>query len=387
MKIVLTGGGTGGHFYPLIAIAEEVEKIARQKRLVSPSVYYMGDKKYDKTSLSNLGIDFLYCPAGKRRVDKSIKSIVLNFFDLFKIAFGILYSFVVLYKVYPDVIFSKGGFVAYPVCKAAQFLKIPVVVHDSDSVPGRVTLSCAKFAMYIGIAFPEAEKFFSQEELKKTSLVGIPIRSELLNHNDDIDNDDTEMPFGIHKKKKIILILGGSSGAVYINDNVLDALDKLLPNFQIIHQTGKDNYQGVLKELNAVLQNHKHSEDYHPVPFLTTYELKKIYSATDLVITRAGSNTLAEISHWKIPSIVIPIPESVSRDQRSNAYAYARIAGGVVIESKNLSPSLLLSQINSILLNESLLTEKKKEASNFYKPDATKTIAEALISILISHEK
>ena len=386
MKIVLTGGGTGGHFYPLIAIAEEVEKIARTKRLISPSVYYMGDKRYDKSSLSNLGIDFLYCPAGKRRVNKSFKSAILNFFDLFKIAFSILYSTLVLYKVYPDVIFSKGGFVAYPVCKAAQFLKIPVVVHDSDSVPGRVTLSCAKFAMYIGIAFPEAEKFFSQEELKKTSLVGIPIRSELIRHNDDV-NDDTEIPFGLHKKKKIILVLGGSSGAVYINDNILDALDKLLPNFQIVHQTGKDNYQGVKKELKTFLQNNQHAQDYHPVPFLNSYELKKIYSSADLVITRAGSNALAEISHWKIPSIIVPIPESVSRDQRSNAYAYARIAGGVVIENKNLSPSLLLSQINSILLNENLLAEKKSEASNFYKPDAAKTIAEALISILISHEK
>ena len=387
MKIALTGGGTGGHFYPLIAVAEEIEKIARQKRLISPSVYYIGNKHYDKTTLDNLGINFLYCPAGKKKLTKTLFSYISNFFDMFKILFGIFYAFIVLYKLYPDVVFSKGGYVAYPVCVAARFLKIPLVIHDSDSIPGRVTLRTAKSAMYIGIAFPEAEKYFSKNELKKTSLVGIPMRSELTKNTNSKDNSNTEMPFGLHKNKKIILVLGGSLGASYVNDNIIDALDKLLVNFQIVHQTGKNNFEKIKKEANIYLMNHKHFKDYHPESFLNTYELKKMYSVADIIITRAGSSTLSEISHWGIPSIIIPIPETVSRDQRSNAYAYARISGGVVIEQKNLSPGILLSQINSILLDDKLLDEKRKLALNFDNPEAAKTIANTLISILISHEK
>ncbi len=388
MKIALTGGGTGGHFYPLIAVAEEIEKIARQKRLISPSIYYIGNKKYDKISLDKLGIDFLYCPAGKQKITKTFLSNVLNFFDMFKVLFGIFYALIALYKLYPDVVFSKGGYVAYPVCVAARFLKIPLIIHDSDSMPGRVTLRTAKSAMYIGIAFPEAEKYFSKKELEKTSLIGIPIRAELTkNANHKESGDGVKIPFKLHKNKKIILVLGGSLGASYVNDNIIDALGKLLVNFQIVHQTGKKNFEKIQKEAKIYLTNHEHIQDYHPKPFLNTYELKQMYSMADIVITRAGASTLSEISHWGIPSIIIPIPENVSRDQRSNAYAYARISGGVVIEQKNLSPGILLSQINSILLDDKLLNEKRKSALNFDKPEAAKIIANTLISILISHEK
>ena len=169
MKIMLTGGGTGGHFYPLIAIAEKLNEIAEKEKIINLKLYYMSDTPYDKRMLFENGITYLEIPTGKIRIYASVR----NFFDMFKTATGAFLGLVTMFFVYPDVVISKGGYSAFPAVFAARLLRIPVIIHESDSIPGRMNMWSSKFAYRIAISWPAAGDYFPKE---KTALTGQPIR-------------------------------------------------------------------------------------------------------------------------------------------------------------------------------------------------------------------
>src|SRR3989344_7577798 len=160
MKILLTGGGTAGHFYPLIAIAEEINTIAEKENLLRPEMYYMSMEPYDAKALFDNGITFQRVFSGKSRLYFSF----LNFFDIFRLAFGVLKALFDLYRIYPDVVVSKGGYASVPAVFAARFFRIPLIIHDSDSVPGRANQWAGKFAERIAISWPEAYEYFPREK-------------------------------------------------------------------------------------------------------------------------------------------------------------------------------------------------------------------------------
>ncbi len=169
MKIVFTGGGTGGHFFPLIAVAEEIRILIEERKLLQIKLYYLSDSPYDKRALFENNIEYVHVPAGKSRLYGG----VANFIDMFKIIPSCIIAVIKLFFIYPDVVFSKGGYASFPTLFAARVLRIPVVIHESDTVPGRVTLWSSKFAKKIAIAHPRAGSYFPPE---KTACVGIPIR-------------------------------------------------------------------------------------------------------------------------------------------------------------------------------------------------------------------
>ena len=161
MKILLTGGGTGGHFYPLIAVSESINKIVKEEKLLPVKLYYMSDSPHDADMLTENGIEYVNISAGKFRIYFS----VLNFFDLFKTFFGVVGALFKIFNIYPDVIFSKGGYSSFPVLVAAKLLKIPVVIHESDSAPGRTNLWAGKFAKRIAVSYPDASKYFDEKNV------------------------------------------------------------------------------------------------------------------------------------------------------------------------------------------------------------------------------
>ena len=383
MKIVFVGGGTGGHFYPLIAVAEEIERYALENQLVQPKKYYLGPTHYDEKALYDAGIKFVFCPAGKMRRTKDILSRIKNVFSLFSIFFGALKAIFTLFVIFPDVVFSKGGYASFPVLFATRILRIPVVIHDSDSTLGRVSRWSATFATYIAIAYPEAENDLSKKQQEKAARIGIPIRKQL-RYN---PNPDAHTTLKLDPDKKTVAILGGSSGAQFLNENVLDALPIMLQKYQVVHQTGEKMFADLKKEAESFLHSMSNAHTYHPLPFLNTYHMRALYSVADVIITRAGSGTLYEIAEWGIPAIIIPIREEVSHDQKKNAYAYARSAGGVVVEEQNLSPHLLVSQVDRILRDKKVRDEMRQKAKAFAAPDASEKVAKLLVDILKSHEK
>lgn len=375
MKILLTGGGTGGHFYPLIAIAEKLTEIADEQKIIDLKLFYMSDKPFNKRMLFENNIKFIQVSTGKARRYKSIK----NFFDIFNTISGLFFGLLNMFFVFPDVVISKGGYAAFPAVFAARILRIPVIIHESDSYPGRVNLWTAKFAKRIAISWPEAANYLPKDE---TALTGQPIRKSILNKN----SNGAEKSFGLTSKLPVILVMGGSQGAEKINNIILDIIPEVLGSYQIIHQTGEKKFKEITLRSKLLLENNPNANNYHPVPYLSDLDMKMAAGVADLIISRAGS-TIFEIANWGIPSIIIPITDSNGDHQRKNAYNYARSGACIVIGEQNLAPHILIDEINKLFTNKNILTEMSNKAKTFAKPEAAKKIAKEALGIALSHFK
>lgn len=374
MRILLTGGGTGGHFFPVIAVAEALRDLAREEKLAKLDLYFMAPEPYDKELLFENGITFIRNPAGKARRYFSI----LNIFDAFKTLYGIIKAVFQVFSIYPDVVFGKGGYASFPALFAARLLRIPVVIHESDTVPGRVNEWAGKFAKRVAVSYEEAASFFPNG---KTAVTGNPLRKAILN---PIKEGAAEF-LKLEKNVPTILILGGSLGARIINDTVLEALPSLVERFQIIHQTGKDNFKEVRGAADAMLSESPNRSRYKPFDFINNLGIRMAAGAADIVVSRAGS-TIFEIASWGLPSIIIPITDSNGDHQRKNAFAYARKGACSVIEEINLSPNLLVAEIVRIIENKEEREAMSEKAAAFGGRDAALAIAKELVSISLTHE-
>lgn len=374
MKIVFTGG-PGGHFYPLIAVAEAVRDLVKEEKLLEPRMYYFSDDPFDMRALFENGIEFKKTSAGKIRRYFSL----LNFFDFFKTAWGIVGTLFSLYAVFPDVVFSKGAYSSVPTLFAARLLRIPVVIHESDSSPGRANLWASKFAKYIGISFPEAAEFFPKS---KTALVGNPIRKEIREPAFEGAREYLELEENV----PTILILGGSAGAQRINETILEALPRLVKKYQIIHQTGEELFKEVSSTAEVILENNQNARRYKPFNYLNNVAMRMAAGAATVAVTRAGSGAIFELASWGLPAILIPIPIDISHDQRKNAFAYARGGAALVVEENNLTPNLLAAEIDRLVEHKEDREKMKVAAKEFARPDAAQKIAKILVSIALSHE-
>lgn len=375
MKILLTGGGSGGHFYPLIAIAEKLNTLAERQKILNLKLYYMSDTPYDKTMLFQNGITYVEVPAGKMRIYFSIK----NIFDFFKTATGAFWGLVSMFFIYPDVVISKGGYASFPAVLAARILRIPIIVHESDSSPGRLNAWASKFADRIAISWPEAGEYLPKD---KVALTGQPIRKEILEGATDGAHDF----FKLDPNIPTILILGGSQGAEKINDAIVDVLMELLPKYQIIHQTGPTHINDVTGRAKLVMETSQYIVRYRPIAFLNNLTTRMAVGVSSLVISRAGS-TIFEIASWGLPSIIIPITKSNGDHQRKNAFNYARAGACEVIEESNLTPHVLTSLIDKIMSSKEKQEQMSKNAKAFTNPNAAEMIAQAALDIAFSHEK
>lgn len=377
MKILFTGGGTGGHFYPIIAVAQAVNEIVEREKIVGVELYFMSDSPYNERLLFENGIKFKKASAGKLRNYFSFRN---YFVDPFKTAWGIIIATWKLFWLFPDVVLGKGGYASFPALWGARILRIPIFIHESDSIPGRVNLLVSKWKMVkrIAVSYPEALQYFPEE---KTAVTGNPIRRELLAPA----NSGAREYFGLEENVPILFVTGGSQGAVNINDTIVDALPELVKKYQIVHQTGKENFKDVSSRASFLLAKEPNKNRYKPFANLDESGMKMIGGSASLVISRAGS-AIFEIANWGIPSIIIPIPEEISRDQRKNAFSYARVSSAVVLEERNLSASILTSEINRIMGDQKLQEEMKKGALKFASKDAAEKIATELLRMALEHE-
>ena len=369
MKIIMTGGGSGGHFTPLLAVSREIRRIADEEKIVSLSILYLADQPFDAEALRLEDIDFIKVSSGKLRRYFSL----WNFVDIFKILIALVKSFWIVYREFPDVVFSKGGYVSFPVLAAARFYGIPVVIHESDSVPGRVNAWAAKFADRIAISFPETAKYFPKE---KTAYTGNPIRSRILGGNEE----EALALFSLEPHVPVLLVLGGSQGAQPINAVFLQIAGELLGTYQIIHQTGKDNYGDVLKQASVLLEKSPHRGRYRLFPFLNEDQLRNASRLARVIISRAGG-TIFEIAAWGVPSILIPLPHAARDHQRHNAYIYARNGACTVIEESNLTPTVLLNETRKLLTDEEHRGRMIAAAQKFARIDAAEKIAREIIQL------
>ena len=369
-RVMLVGGGTGGHFFPLMGVAEQLTQTSDQ-----PLIYYAGPEKYDEESLSSLGIKFVKISAGKRRRYFSI----LNFFDVFKTLWGIKVAILKLFYIYPDVVFSKGSYTRVPVIIAAVLLRIPVIVHESDSVFGSANKLGSKFARHIFTAYDEAT--LDEKKNKKIQKLGIPVRAALLNP----PAANTIESLGIDPNRPVILVLGGSQGSERVNEQIFASIDDLLRSYTVIHQTGINNYDLSVQTVEKLIPDSEIRKHYHAIPFLDEEKLNNAYHVASVVVSRAGSTAMYEIALHHKPAIIIPIPETISHDQRSNAYANARLGGVVVLEEGNLKEGLLMAEIERIVQNNDIYESMVAGTKLFANPNAAARISEIILDLANEH--
>jgi len=367
IKIVFTGGGTIGHLGPILAIKEELEAIDKNQQLL---FYYIGPKdEYTKKLFENQNIVIKEIITGKIRRYFSFA----NFLDIFKIPIGILQSFWYLFILFPDLVFSKGGYGSFPVAFAARILHIPIFLHESDAISGLANKIEGKWAIEIFTSFEKTEKL-PQE---KIICVGNPIRKELLVK----EEKGLEKVFGFSKERPLILILGGSQGSERINNTILEVIEEFCKEFEIIHQTGQNNYNKVRLEAEVVLPKDLKTH-YHPYPFLNVEQLREALKNADLVVSRAGSGAIFEIAAFGKPSILIPLAGSAQNHQLKNAILYEKYKGAEVLTEENLKPYFLLEKIRHLISSPQLLESMGQNALSFAKPEAAKIIASYIYDYL-----
>lgn len=368
MRIALTGGGTGGHLFPLIAVAKELKNISLERGLYDTEIRFYGPKTTDESlyaALADENIKFEPVMSGKMRRYFSLQ----NPIDLIKFIIGIFQAQWKLFRFMPNVIFSKGGYGSLPIVIVGWMFGIPIIIHESDSIPGLVNKISSRFAKRIAIAFPSAAKYFQDS---KVAILGNPTREDLMTGS----AEEAKTILKLKGDKNLILIIGGSQGARAINDLAMTSLDDLLLRYEIILICGEKNYRDLFNESEARLKQGQ-KEYFHLFPFLKS-ELKHALTAASLIVSRAGAGSIFEIAYLGKPSILIPLPNSAQDHQLENAYEYSKFGGAIVIEQQNMTPHLFLDNINRILGDENLFRQMSENALKFFTPQAARKIAEEI---------
>ncbi len=325
-KIILTGGGTAGHVTPNLALLPTLKEHGYEVRYIGS---YAG---IEKTLVEQAGIPYDGISSGKLRRYFDWK----NFTDPFRVIKGYGEARKLLKKYQPEIVFSKGGFVAVPVVMAAKHLHIPVIIHESDMTPGLANKLAIPSATRVCCNFSETLKYLPAEKAIHT---GCPIRTELLSGSKQAGQKLT----GFTDEKPVLMIIGGSLGAVAINNAVREALPQLLPQFQIVHLCGKKNLDETLLDTKGYVQYEYMSEP-----------LKDLFAMADVVISRAGANAICELLALKKPNLLIPLGAAASRgDQILNAESYQKKGYSMLLPQEELTVERLVSDVQSLYKNRS----------------------------------
>ena len=313
-KIVLTGGGTAGHVSPNIALLPYLRDAGYE-------ITYIGSKKgNEKNLIADYGLPYVGISTGKLRRYFDLK----NFTDPFRVINGFREARSFLKKYRPDVVFSKGGFVSVPVVRAAGSLKIPCIIHESDMTPGLANKLCFGAAKKICCNFPETLEMLPAG---KAVLTGTPIRAELFTG----EREKGLELCGFSGEKPVMMVMGGSQGAVSVNKAVRGNLTELLKTFQIVHLCGKGHFDESLANVEGYRQFEYVKED-----------LKHLFAAADLLVSRAGANAICEILALGKPSLLIPLPTKGSRgDQILNANSFAEQGFSEVLEDEKAADQIV----------------------------------------------
>ena len=350
-KIILTGGGTAGHVTPNIALIPRLKEMGFE-------ISYIGSYNgMEKGLIEEVGIPYYGISSGKLRRYFSWQ----NFSDPFRVQKGYHEALSLLKELKPDIIFSKGGFVSVPVVGAARRLGIPVIIHESDMTPGLANKLSFSAATKICCNFPETLKTLPEG---KAVLSGSPIRAELLSGSREAALSFT----GLDGKKPVLMVVGGSLGAVPVNNAVRDALPMLLETFDIVHLCGKGKLAESLVGTPGYLQYEYISK-----------EMADLFALADVVISRAGANAICELAALAIPNLLIPLSAAASRgDQILNARSFEKQGYSVVLEEEQITSEVLVSTVRELFENRQRYIDAMRSGSQ---SDGVKVITDLIAEL------
>ena len=346
-QIILTGGGTAGHVTPNLALLPEL-------RARGYAIKYIGSRTgIEKELITQAGVPYHEISSGKLRRYFSLK----NFSDPFRVLAGFFQAKKALKTIKPDVIFSKGGFVAVPVVLAAKQLGIPTIIHESDMTPGLANKLCIPSARKVCCNFPETVNYLPSE---KAVLSGSPIRRELMTGDRLAGLNFT----GLTSDKPVLLIIGGSMGSVKVNSAIRSILPELLKQFQVVHLCGKGHLDETLRQTGYLQYEYIGAE------------LKDLFALADVVVSRAGANSICELLALRKPNLLIPLSAAASRgDQILNARSFSKQGFSAVLEEEDITDERLLDSIFDLYKNRTQYISAMEQSKQ---GDAIKTICDLL---------
>lgn len=338
-KIIMTGGGSAGHVTPNVALMPKL-------RAQGFEIKYIGGKNgIEKSIIEKENVPYISIATGKLRRYFDLK----NFTDPFKVGFGVIQCINIMRREKPNIVFSKGGFVSVPVVIGAYLNRIPVVSHESDMTPGLANKLIMPYCSKLCVTFPESIKHIKGD---KAVVTGTPIREELFKGNKAQCLKIT----GLSGKKPILLIVGGSLGSQKINEDIRANLKEILKDFDVIHLCGKGNLEEALK----------FERGYKQYEYVTE-EMAHFLAGSDVVISRAGANSIFELLALKKPNILIPLSQKASRgDQILNAASFKKSGYSFVLQEEEIKDNVLTKSIKEVYANRNKYIDamEKSEMKN-----------------------
>jgi UDP-N-acetylglucosamine--N-acetylmuramyl-(pentapeptide) pyrophosphoryl-undecaprenol N-acetylglucosamine transferase len=356
--IAFTGGGTGGHIYPGLAVAAYLRQRGDYR------VFWIGSSSgMDREIVEKAGIEFFGVPSGKLRRYVSLR----NVSDVFRIGAGFFAARGILRREKPQLLFSKGGFVSVPPCAAAASLGIPVFTHESDFSPGLATKLNTRFAKRIFLAYQDTTAFFRPEYQDRLIVSGNPVRPDFR----AADPAKGRACLGVGDDERVLLVLGASQGARQINELVRDTLPELTRYYTVVHQVGP-----------GVEWNLARTEKYRPYPFFHD-EMPHVLAAAELVLCRSGAGTVWECATLGRPMALIPLSGSATRgDQVENARVFEKAGAAVALTGHAATPEALVQAISSIAQDAEKRRLMAEASARLGKTDAAAFIAETIVNAL-----
>jgi UDP-N-acetylglucosamine--N-acetylmuramyl-(pentapeptide) pyrophosphoryl-undecaprenol N-acetylglucosamine transferase len=324
LKIIMTGGGSAGHVTPNLALVPKLKELGYE-------IQYIGTRDgIERKIIKGENLKYHVISSGKLRRYFDVK----NFTDPFRVVKGVFDAIKIIHKEKPNIVFSKGGFVSVPVVLGAKFNKVPVIIHESDITPGLANKISVPYCTKVCVTFPEALAHFNKN---KVVLTGSPIRAELFQGN----RREGLKILGFSGEKPVLLIIGGSLGAKVLNENIRNEIESFTEKYEVVHICGKGN-------LDTNLINW---EGYKQFEYVDK-DLTHILAASDLVISRAGSNAIFEFLALRKPNLLVPLSSKSSRgDQILNAKSFEKSGYSMVLPQEQLKQGVLLSKVNELYNN------------------------------------
>ena len=372
MRVLITGGGTGGHINPALAVAQKL-------RLENSSneILYVGTKNGMESDLvPKAGFDFKYVTAKYLRRKLTFENIK----TLFASGKGVLEASKIINEFKPDIVVGTGGYVCGPVVLAAYFKKVPTMILEQNVFPGITNKLLSKVVNVIGISFVEAEKYFSEQAKKKLVLVGNPVRKDIIT----ADRKKSRAKYKLRNDDVLIYSFGGSGGQISLNEAIIDVIKNYneKSNIKIIHVTGKNHYNKFMEQLSS---NCKIEDNIQIVDYM--YDAATALSASDIVIGSAGAITIAEITAVGVPSILIPKTYTAENHQEYNARALEKQGAAKVILEKDLNGKALIKAIEEIIENKNVLKTMSLNSKKMGNGDVENKIYEVILNLIASKSK
>lgn len=348
--VVFTGGGTGGHIFPGLAVAEALSSSLECRIVWIGSAKGVDRKIVESSELYSASpsvLEFIGIPAGKLRRYFSFQ----NFIDVFKVAAGFIKSFFILLKLKPVFVFSKGGFVSVPPCAAAKFLKIPVITHECDFSPGLATRINSKFANRILVSYQETAELLPASLQSKIICTGNPVRLSFYSGRPEKGRSF----LNIKSNLPVLFVLGGSLGARQLNDLISDSIEYLVKHFVVVHQIGEANMDQGQKIKEGLLKSSpEFADNYKPYPFIKK-EMADVLSLSSIVVSRAGANTVWESAAAGKPMILVPLEKGSSRgDQIENAEFFKKKGAAEILLGEDVRPDIFIRLLRDLGFEENV---------------------------------